>query len=164
MLIAFKYCAICLRNIYRRPGITSPLFSCIRHLACIALLSKLTCHTELTLSYLQGHVRDFGQTAEARKIMPSQPVSLLDELPQRLSAKVDFVSFKFPKMHSLSHLVDIIRRKGPTDGYHTGIGESLHPQTKKDYKRTNSHPGFELQVRNYRLIRRWKPLHQHCPR
>lgn len=43
-------------------------------------------------------------------------------------------------MHILAHYVDILIRKGPADNYHMGIGEGLHPQTKRDYSRGSRQP------------------------
>ena len=54
---------------------------------------------------------------------------------------MDFgLTFSWPKHHSFDHAVDIIRRKGPSDNYETGIGESLHPQIKADYERSSHQP------------------------
>jgi len=50
--------------------------------------------------------------------------------------------FEWYKHHSLDHAIDIIRKKGPTDNYEPGLGESLHPQVKTDYERSNHHPGL----------------------
>jgi len=50
------------------------------------------------------------------------------------------LTFSWPKHHSLVHAVDILRRKGPSDNYESGIGESLHPQVKTDYERSNHQP------------------------
>lgn len=55
------------------------------------------------------------------------------------------VAFKYPKHHSLRHLVDIIRRKGAINNYSTDRGEAQHPQTKKDYTRTSKQPGVETE-------------------
>lgn len=50
------------------------------------------------------------------------------------------LSFLWPKHHNLNHALDILRRKGPTDNYETGLGESLHPQVKTDYGRSSHQP------------------------
>ena len=50
------------------------------------------------------------------------------------------LTFSWPKHHSFNHAVDIIRRKGPSDNYESGIGESLHPQVKADYERSSHQP------------------------
>jgi hypothetical protein len=50
------------------------------------------------------------------------------------------LSFSWPKHHNLDHAVELLRRKGPTDNYETGIGESLHPQVKTDYERSSGQP------------------------
>lgn len=73
---------------------------------------------------------------------------------QILSKQLD-MSFKFPKMHSLSHYVNFIRRKGPCDGYFTDIGEGQHPQTKADYARTNEQSNFHHQVSTNLVELKW---------
>ncbi|CAE6416327.1 unnamed protein product, partial [Rhizoctonia solani] len=61
------------------------------------------------------------------------------------------ISPSFPKLHSLSHLVESIQSKSTTDNYQTGLGEAQHPQSKKDFEKTNHRPGFEDQMlRRYR--------------
>ena len=57
------------------------------------------------------------------------------------------IRFEWYKHHSLDHAIDIIRKKGPTDNYEPGLGESLHPQVKADYERSNCHPSLaDIQV------------------
>jgi len=57
------------------------------------------------------------------------------------------ITFAWYKHHSLDHAIDIIRRKGPTDNYETGLGESLHPQVKADYERSSHQPdSADIQV------------------
>ncbi|KAG9101276.1 hypothetical protein FS749_008500 [Ceratobasidium sp. UAMH 11750] len=104
------------------------LLQALRALGCIHLLSKLTTHSEATLDLLSAQIARFG------------------ELSQQIHDVCNNFSIAYPKMHSLSHLVDIIKRKGPTDNYHTGLGEGLHPQSKLAYKKTNKQPGFEKQM------------------
>ena len=50
------------------------------------------------------------------------------------------LEFRWPKHHNLHHVIELLRRKGPTDNYETGIGESLHPQVKTDYERSSGQP------------------------
>ncbi|KIM71962.1 hypothetical protein PILCRDRAFT_93649, partial [Piloderma croceum F 1598] len=52
------------------------------------------------------------------------------------------IGFEWYKHHSLDHAIDIIQKKGPTDNYEPGLGESLHPQVKADYERSSHHPGL----------------------
>lgn len=75
---------------------------------------------------------------------------------QKLAGYYPSIGRHYPKLHSLSHLVDIIRRKGTTDNYHTGLGEALHPQSKKDYKHTNHQETFKEQVS-------YPPILEICP-
>ena len=56
------------------------------------------------------------------------------------------LSFCWPKMHSLTHLVDSIKNRGVTPNYSTGQGEALHPQNKKYYNRTNHQASSSEQV------------------
>lgn len=60
---------------------------------------------------------------------------------QELS-ELDFgPTFSWPKHHNLvGHVLDLLRRKGPTDNYESGIGESLHPQVKTDFERSSQQP------------------------
>lgn len=47
----------------------------------------------------------------------------------------------------LNHVIPCIRRKGPVDNYHTGLGEALHPQLKKDFRRSSRQTDvYEKQV------------------
>ncbi|QRV91941.1 hypothetical protein RhiJN_19959 [Ceratobasidium sp. AG-Ba] len=58
------------------------------------------------------------------------------------------VDENYPKFHSLSHVVDIIYRHSTTDNYGTGMGEALHPKSKKDYRRSSKQKNFEVQMLN----------------
>jgi len=49
-------------------------------------------------------------------------------------------------MHSLAHLVDGIKRRGPTLNYSTDRGEALHPQNKKYWGRSNRQESSSKQV------------------
>ena len=79
---------------------------------------------------------------------------VLIDLPQDFVDQDLGLSFKWPKHHNLNHAVDLLRRKGPTDNYETGIGESLHPQVKTDYERLSSQPEtLDIQVTfNYHFV------------
>ena len=50
------------------------------------------------------------------------------------------VSFAWPKMHSITHLVESIKGKGATINTSTDIGEALHPQMRKLWQRSNHQP------------------------
>lgn len=56
------------------------------------------------------------------------------------------LSFKWPKMHSLTHLVDSIKRRGVTSSSSTERGEALHPQNKKWWGRSNHQASAPAQV------------------
>jgi len=58
------------------------------------------------------------------------------------------VSFLWPKMHLITHLVESIKGKGATVNTSTDSGEALHPQTRKDFNRTNHQETAEDQVRH----------------
>ena len=49
-------------------------------------------------------------------------------------------------MHALSHIVQSIRGKGVIANYATDAGEGLHPQSKKDWMRTNHQESAQDQV------------------
>ncbi|KAG8710978.1 hypothetical protein FRC11_003923 [Ceratobasidium sp. 423] len=99
-----------------------------RSLAEIHMLAKFTTHTEDSLQCLASKISEFSP------------------LYAKLASHYPAVGSDYPKVHSLSHLVDIIRRKGPTDNYHTGLGEALHPQSKRDYQHTNHQETFKEQM------------------
>jgi hypothetical protein len=62
------------------------------------------------------------------------------------------LTFQWPKMHILAHYRDMFIRKGPADNYHTGIGDPLHPQSKKDFRRSSHMPGsFQNKVDTFIL-------------
>ncbi|KAG9102099.1 hypothetical protein FRC06_002315 [Ceratobasidium sp. 370] len=83
----------------------------LHSLAQIHLLAKFTTHTEVTLEQLDQEIEQFGNAY------------------QKLAKQFQSLSLNFPKLHSLSHLTNIIWRKSTTDNYHTGLGEALHPQS-----------------------------------
>ncbi|QRW13306.1 hypothetical protein RhiLY_12305 [Ceratobasidium sp. AG-Ba] len=100
----------------------------IRSLATIHLLSKFTTHTEATLEHLE------------------EQIALFNTAYSDLAALHPSIGLSYPKLHSLSHLADIIRRKSTTDNYHTGLWEALHPQSKIDYRHTNHQDTFQDQM------------------
>lgn len=56
------------------------------------------------------------------------------------------LSFNWPKMHSLTHLVESICRRGVISSSSTDRGEALHPQNRKDYSRSNRQISAQKQV------------------
>lgn len=116
------------------------LMATLRSLANIHILAKFTTHTEITLEELDQQVAVFDNAYAVRdesKSTGNSDLNLLLIGTQKLVEQHPTIGVNYPKLHSLSHLVDIIRRKGTTDNYHTGLGEALHPQSKKDYRHTN---------------------------
>ncbi|KAG8742492.1 hypothetical protein FRC10_001388 [Ceratobasidium sp. 414] len=109
----------------------------LRSLAKIHMLAKFTTHTEATLEDLEQEIACFNKA-----------YSLLTKyLDLQTFAKLHMsIGTDYPKLHSLSHLTGIIRRKSTTDNYHTGLGEALHPQSKKDYQRTNHQETYKDQM------------------
>ncbi|KAG8743316.1 hypothetical protein FRC10_012195, partial [Ceratobasidium sp. 414] len=99
-----------------------------RSLAKIYLMAKFTTHNDLTLEALDKEIAKF------------------DRLHRKLAETFDGISANYPKFHSLSHLTSIIRQLSTTDNYHTGLGEAMHPQSKRDYRRTNHQMNFEIQM------------------
>ena len=62
------------------------------------------------------------------------------------------ISFAWPKMHSITHLIESIKDKGVTANTSTDSGEALHPQTRKHWQRSNHQPETaEDQVRCFDL-------------
>lgn len=110
------------------------------------MLAKFTTHTEATLEELDQQIGTFDN-AYSVCVSCFNPTLQPNEPQQNLAALNPSIGSSYPKLHSLSHLVDIIRRKSTTDNYHTGLGEALHPQSKKDYRRTNHQDSFKEQVR-----------------
>ncbi|KAG8714224.1 hypothetical protein FRC08_012222 [Ceratobasidium sp. 394] len=100
----------------------------LRSLAKIHMLAKFTTHTEATLEDLEQEVASFS------------------EAYSKFAKLHESIATDYPKLHSISHLVGIIRRKSTTDNYHTGLGEALHPQSKKDYRRTNHQETYKDQM------------------
>ncbi|KAL1689775.1 hypothetical protein GGG16DRAFT_114767 [Schizophyllum commune] len=97
----------------------------LRFLAEIHLLvAHFSVHTEVTLEYLDDLVKKYNN---AVKVVQD------DE-------DLQSPEFQWPKHHYLSHASDLIRRKGPVDNSETGLGERLHPQVKRDYRRSNKRP------------------------
>ncbi|KAJ3530334.1 hypothetical protein NM688_g7726 [Phlebia brevispora] len=95
----------------------------IRHLACILVLVRFESHTDDTLALLEERIQLFGHFAQAVE-----------------DAGLE-ISFNFPKYHTImKHMVDHIRAKGTVDNYGTDLGEALHPQTKRDWRRSNHQP------------------------
>ncbi|EUC64240.1 hypothetical protein RSOL_437800 [Rhizoctonia solani AG-3 Rhs1AP] len=119
------------------PECQQVICSVLRSLAAIHLLAKMTTHTDNTLERLTVQIRKFGELWQVRFVFQL----------------LDFVVANFPKLHSMSHLVECIRYKSTTDNYHTGLGEAQHPQSKEDFKRTNHRPGFEDQVSSDTILK-----------
>ncbi|KAL1700589.1 hypothetical protein EV121DRAFT_295055 [Schizophyllum commune] len=99
------------------------ILQALRALAVIHLLTKsFKIHTEATLDDLDRHISKYDvATREIRE------------------ADIG-IEFNWPKHHSFTHASDIIRRKGLCDNYETGLGERLHPQLKRDFKRSSKRP------------------------
>jgi len=55
-------------------------------------------------------------------------------------------------MHSITHLIESIKGKGATVNTSTDGGEALHPQTRKDFHRTNHQETAEDQVCRITLL------------
>jgi len=49
-------------------------------------------------------------------------------------------------MHSLTHLVESICRRGVLSSCSSDRGEALHPQNRKDYSRSNRQASAQQQV------------------
>ncbi|KAG8734944.1 hypothetical protein FRC10_011167 [Ceratobasidium sp. 414] len=104
------------------------IFRTFRSLAEIYIMAKFTTHNDITLERLDEKILKF------------------DRLHRKLAETFPEVHGNYPKFHSLSHLTSILRRHGTTDNYQTGMGEALHPASKRDYRRSNQQPDFEIQM------------------
>ena len=124
----------------------------LRALACVLTLARFHVHTSETLSLLKHHIWSFGQLAKVnfhpgtnyyfdikslyyQEIRESETYRHTKEL-----------SFSWPKMHSLTHLVESICKRGVISGCSTDRGEALHPQNRKDYSRSNRQATAQKQV------------------
>lgn len=105
-------------------------------------------HTDRTLDDLHIHILAFDRCSKVSVHLNSTQYPTHGRI-MRQAIERDHATYKtrYPKMHSLTHYLDGIRRKGPADNYFTGIGEGLHPQSKADYNHSNKQPGYEEQVR-----------------
>ncbi|KAL1662130.1 hypothetical protein GGF50DRAFT_117329 [Schizophyllum commune] len=102
------------------PDHEAEVLQALRALAVVHLLcASFTVHTEETLEWLDRAVEEY---ARATRVIRSLNLG---------------ITFNWPKHHALAHASDIIRRKGPADNYETGLGERLHPQLKRDYRRSS---------------------------
>ncbi|KAG9124969.1 hypothetical protein FRC07_009515 [Ceratobasidium sp. 392] len=108
-------------------------------------MAKFTTHTDITLEELDKEIERFDRLHR-----------------QKLADIFENLRPNYPKFHSLSHLTYIIRQHSTTDNYHTGLGEALHPQSKKYYRRTNRQPEFEIQM--LRMYRERKAIMRICAR
>jgi hypothetical protein len=117
------------------------LIPAIRSLACLDLLARLHVHTSDTLSLLKDQVQHFGRVTKVFIALQIFSYQLTHD-HQAIRESEAFMndkklSFRWPKMHSLAHLVDSIRRRGVTSNSSTDGGEALHPQNRKYYGRSN---------------------------
>jgi hypothetical protein len=72
------------------------------------------------------------------------------DFPQDFADRDLGLKFSWPKHHNLHHAVELLKQKGPTNNYETGLGESLHPQVKTDYERSSGQPEtVDIQVTFY---------------
>jgi hypothetical protein len=127
------------------------LLPAIRSLACIDLLSRFHVHTSDTLSLLENQIQQFGNLTRVFIIICNILCCWLIYLHQAIRESEVYkndkkLSFRWPKMHSLAHLVDSIKCRGVTSSSGTGRGEALHPQNKKYWGRSNRQSSAPEQV------------------
>ena len=123
----------------------------IRSLACLDLLSGFHVHTSDTLSLVKDQVQKFGVLTKVFVIICDYLNCVLISTHQDIRESEAYkddkkLSFRWPKMHSLAHLVDSIRSKGVTPNYSTDSGEALHPQNRKYWSRSNKQSSAPEQV------------------
>lgn len=127
----------------------------LRELACVLLLAHFEVHTSDTLGLLQQHIDKFSVWSQVCGRYLHYRSKLTK--PQMLRETEDFqgdnrVSFQWPKMHSITHLIESIKGKGVTTNTSTGGGEALHPQMRRYWTRCNHQPDTaEDQVREFNL-------------
>lgn len=107
----------------------------------MVLLGRFRVHTSDTLGLLSQHIKNFGVYTQVCGDRGGNRIFKLNNI-QKLRTEDDFsddkrVSFSWPKMHSITHLVESIRGKGVTANTSTDGGEALHPQTRKHWQRSN---------------------------
>ena len=115
----------------------------LRELACVLLLGRFRAHTSDTLGLLQQHIAKFGEYSQVCIFFGHSLYK--PTMIQILRTTDDFlgdnrVTFLWPKMHSVTHLVESIRGKGVAANTSTDGGEALHPQTRKFWQRSNHQP------------------------
>ena len=120
-------------------------------LACIDTLSGFHVHTSDTLFLLEDQVQQFGILTQVSQMWVELWNHGLIDIHQAIRESEAYkddkkLSFKWPKMHSLSHLVDSIKRRGVTSSSGTEQGEALHPQNKKWWGRSNRQASAPIQV------------------
>jgi hypothetical protein len=95
-------------------------------------------HTDITLAHLQEHIEAYNKLTQVDTFSLQILTTLADCSIIQDFAHTDLgLTFAWPKHHNLDHVIELLRRKGPTDNYESGLGESLHPQVKTDYHRSS---------------------------
>lgn len=128
----------------------------LRELACVVLLGRFQIHTSDTIGLLREHIEKFGEYTQVCRLSRT-PFLILIEL-QKLRTIECFLddprlTFSWPKMHSITHLIESIEGKGVTVNTSTDNGEALHPQMRTHWQRTNHQPETaEDQVRCFHLL------------
>ena len=99
------------------------------------MLARYRSHDEATLEYMNAALERIDLLKEVfRKYRP-------------VNKKTGEQTFNFPKFHSISHYIDMIRYYGPPDGYSTQASERAHPTLLKNYyDRTNKHEDYQEQL------------------
>ena len=77
-------------------------------------------------------------------------IDLLKEVFRKyrpVNKKTGEQTFNFPKFHSISHYINIIRYYGPPDRYSTQASERAYPTLLKNYyNRTNKYKDYQEQL------------------
>ena len=127
------------------------LLPTFRALACVLTLARFHVHTSETLSLLKEQIYQFGQHVKVPSISDLRLGLHSNTLNQEIRESDTYrynkrLSFNWPKMHSLTHLVESICRRGVISASSTDRGEALHPQGRKDWSRTNHRDSALKQV------------------
>lgn len=96
-------------------------------------LASLQSHTSHTLSALNQALDDFHLHKD-----------VFIELEARQAPH-----FNIPKLHSMQHYVDLIRRFGSADGFNTESPERLHIDYAKDAYRASNRKDYTIQMTNW---------------
>ncbi|KAG8802104.1 hypothetical protein FRC17_006489 [Serendipita sp. 399] len=114
----------------------SDLLLLFRTMGVCTILLGLSTQSDVTIEKLEGSLRELDQLEQ--KLQPTYAANM--------------TTVKHHLLHT--HVAQSIREKGPLINTDTSHGEARHPESKKDYTKTNRHGGeFQLQMMRKALHR-----------